>query len=265
MAAESGVDVLRRIAAHVGKRLEREKKARPSAVLRESELYARTPRDFAKAFDGEGPRVIAEVKFASPSEGFLRERPTEKDAVAVAGSYLANGAAALSVLTERNFFAGDFEYLAAVRRAHPDAYLLMKDFVFDDYQLDLARALGADCVLLIVALVGKELARLHEAARGLGLSVLVEVHAEEELAAARAAGATLVGVNSRDLKTLKTDLNVARRLAPLGQGATLIAESGLSTRRDLDELAGRGYRGFLVGTSLMKQKDPGAALKALIS
>ena len=265
MSAESGADVLTRVAKHVEKRLEKHKRAHPVEALRAGELYARAPADFAKAFDGKGPRVIAEVKFASPSEGLLRERPTAQDAVAVAGGYLSAAAAELSVLTERNFFAGDFEYLAAIRRAHPEAFLLMKDFFFDPYQFELARSLGADCVLLIAALVGPALAALQERARALGLSVLVEVHDEKEMEVAKACGAALIGVNSRDLKTLKTDLGVARRLAPLGRGALLIAESGLKTRGDLDELSALGYRGFLIGTSLMKRPDPGAALQELLS
>lgn len=260
-----GLDVLTRIAKHVEKRLAWRKRDDPVEALRAQKLYARRPVDFAKAFEGAGPRVIAEVKFASPSEGFLRERPTTNDAVSVAAAYLSSGAAALSVLTERNFFAGEFEFLAAVRRANPDAFLLMKDFMFDPYQFELARSLGADCVLLIAALVGSALPMLHEKARALGLSVLVEVHDEREMEAAKACGAALIGVNSRDLKTLKTDLAVARRLAPLGAGSLLIAESGLKTRADLNELAALGYRGFLVGTSLMKKPEPGAALRELLA
>jgi indole-3-glycerol phosphate synthase len=258
-------DTLTRIAAHVQKRLEKHQRENPVDALKKKPLYARAPRDFAKAFEGTGPRVIAEVKFASPSEGFLRESPTKEDAVSVAGGYLSNGAAALSVLTERNFFAGDFEYLSAIREANPGAFLLMKDFTLGAYQLHLARSLGADCVLLIAALLGSKLPELLEEAKSLGLSALVEVHDEAELSAARAARARIVGVNSRDLRTLKTDLGVARRLAPLAKGMLLIAESGLKTREDLDELGALGYRGFLIGTSLMKEPDPGAALKRLLA
>jgi indole-3-glycerol phosphate synthase len=263
MAAET--DVLSRIAAHVEKRVARFKNERPIAELKKSSLYDRKPGDFARAFDGAFPRVIAEVKFASPSSGFLREeKPTPEAAVRIAGSYLSHGAAALSILTERNFFAGDPAFLEGVRRAHPQAPLLMKDFFLDPYQFELARACGADCVLLIVALVQGALKGMLAQARGLGLSALVEVHDEAELEAAKAAGASLIGVNSRSLRTLKTDLEVARRLSGGAPGACLIAESGLKSRAELSELAGLGYKGFLVGTTLMRVEDPGRALAELV-
>ena len=261
-------DVLTRIGLHTEKRVARWRQQRPERTLKESPLYARAPKDFSQAFAGGGktPRVIAEVKFASPSEGFLQppEKANAQEAARVAGGYLKAGAAALSILTERHFFAGAPEFLGEVRRAHPDAYLLMKDFVIDPYQLELARAEGADCVLLIAALLHGALPLLHREATRLGLSVLVEVHDEEEMASALEMGAALIGVNSRDLKTLKTDLGVARSLAEASDEATLIAESGLKTRADLDELAGLGYKGFLIGTSLMKTHDPGRALKDLL-
>jgi indole-3-glycerol phosphate synthase len=264
MPAET--DVLSRIGAHTKKRVERFKNDRSVSSLKASELYSRVPRDFKKAFEGSFPRVIAEVKFASPSAGFLRqEQPSAESATRIALSYLDHGAAALSILTERNFFAGAPEYLESVRRARPEAPLLMKDFFLDPYQFELARACGADCVLLIVALIGGELKQMLAQAQNLGLSVLVEVHDEVELGAAEAAGATLIGVNSRDLRTLKTDLNVARRLAPLAGGACLIAESGLKSREELKELSSLGYKGFLVGTTLMRVEDPGKALAELMA
>lgn len=259
-------DALARIALHVEKRLLRLKRERPAEALAEEPLYARKPRSFADAFAGAGPRVIAEVKFASPSEGFLRPgKDSADEAVRIASSYLRAGAAAVSVLTERNHFAGSPDYLAAVRRAQPDALLLMKDFMIDEYQFELARACGADCVLLIVALSRDRLKGQLEVARQKGLSALVEVHTRQELEAALAAGADIIGVNNRDLGTLKTDLKTSRELAPLAHGKLLIAESGLSSRKELDELSALGYKGFLVGASLMKQTDPGAALKALLS
>lgn len=260
------LDTLRRIGLHTEKRVARWKTQRPLPVLRESPFYARAPRDFARAFDGRGPRVIAEVKFASPSEGFLQppEKANPQEAARVAGAYLHAGAAAISILTERHFFAGAPEFLSEARRSHPDAFLLMKDFFIDEYQLELARAEGADCILLIAALLGPALPVLHEKAKALGLSALVEVHDAEELELAKKAGAALVGVNSRNLKTLVTDLGVARALAGQAPGAVMIAESGLKTRADIDGLAALGYQGFLIGTSLMKGGDPGGALKALL-
>jgi indole-3-glycerol phosphate synthase len=170
----------------------------------------------------------------------------------------------LSILTERNFFAGAPEFLEAVRRAYPEAPLLMKDFFLEPYQLELARSCGADCVLVIAALAKTCLKAMLKAAEALGLSALVEVHDEGELEAAQAAGARLLGVNSRDLGTLKTDLDTARRLAPLAApGAVLVAESGLKSQAELRELKGLGYRGFLIGTALMQAEDPGQALAEL--
>ena len=259
-------DVLARIAAHTAKRVARFKRERPAAVLKQAPLYGRRPGDFSRALEGPFPRVIAEVKFASPSEGFLRkEEPGPEAATRIAGAYLSHGAAALSILTERNFFGGAPEFLEAVRRAHPKAPLLMKDFFIDPYQFELARACGADCVLLIAALVKTGLAPMLRAAKDLGLSVLVEVHDEGELASAKAAGAELIGVNSRDLKTLKTDLETARKLGrAAGPGGRLVAESGLKTASDLRDLRSFGYQGFLIGTTLMRADDPGLALGELI-
>lgn len=260
--------ILEGIAAHVAKRVERHKQTWPVETLRKSEFYNRKPADFAQAFKHRRHhRVIAEVKFASPSEGLLlpSDQVDASRAARIATSYLEGGAAAVSILTERNFFGGAPHFLEATRRVQPLAKLLMKDFILDPYQLEQARSIGADCILLIVALLKGHTPRMLKLAQDLGLSALVEVHNEDELGLAREAGAKLVGVNSRDLNTLKTDLGVARRLAPLGQGLTLIAESGLKGREELDELSKLGYHGFLIGSSLMKQPDPGAALKALIS
>lgn len=259
--------MLERIAAHAAKRVERLKAERPVKALRKEPLYGRRPRPMALALEGAGPRVIAEIKFASPSEGFLRPglKPSAAEALRIAGSYLAAGAAALSILTERNFFAGSPDYLRAVRERHPEAFLLMKDFFVDPYQFELARACGADAVLLITALYGdKGLPAMLGIAGSLGLCALVEVHTREELELARLAGAGLIGVNSRDLRTLKTDLRTARDLAGLAPGALLIAESGLKSRAEIEDLAGLGYRGFLIGTSLMKADDPGEALRKLL-
>lgn len=243
------------------------RRERPERSLRGSRLYTRAPRSLARALAAPGPNVIAEVKFASPSEGFLRgpHAASRAEAARIASAYLEAGAAAVSVLTEPDRFAGHPEFVAAVREACPRACLLMKDFVVDEYQLELARACGADAVLLIAALLGPELPVLAAAARSRGLSALVEVHDEAQAEAALACGADVLGVNSRDLRTLRTDLAVARRLAPWARrAASAVAESGLRSREDIDDLAARGYRGFLIGTSLMKARDPGTALAALL-
>lgn len=260
-------DVLSRIAHSTCRRVEALKAKSPVAALRALPLYDRVPGDMRRALSGLGPNVIAEIKFASPSEGALRPGPDAAAAAKIAGGYLAAGARALSILTEPEFFAGSPEYLKAAREAFPAAPILMKDFFLDPYQFELARAHGADAVLLIAALVEADLGPLLHKAQALGLSVLVEVHTEEELEAAQKVGASLLGVNSRDLKTLTTDLAVARRLSARADKdkALLVAESGIATRADIDGLAACGYSAFLVGTSLMRQDDPGRALSELLA
>ena len=257
--------VLERIGAATETRVAKLKHERPVAGLRDEPLYGRTPRSLSRALTGPAPRVIAEIKFASPSEGALRPGASDAEAAHVAQSYQAAGAAAISVLTEPEFFSGAPSYLAAARRACPEACLLMKDFFIDEYQFELARACGADAILLIAALLGPRLSELHAAARSFGLSALVEVHDEAEAEAALALGADVLGVNSRSLRTLKTDLGVARRLSPLARRAgAAVAESGLRSRADIDDLIAHGYKGFLIGTSLMKAEDPGTALSDLL-
>ena len=263
MNADGGV--LARIGARAEERVAHGKRERPVAALRDEPLYARRPGSLAQALNGASPRVIAEVKFASPSEGVLRPGASPGAAAEVAAAYAGAGAAAISILTEPQFFGGDASFLAAARARLPDVCLLMKDFLIDAYQCDVARACGADAVLLIAALLGPRLPELAEAARERGLSALVEVHDEVEAEAALSAGAEVLGVNSRDLRTLKTDLGVARRLAPLARRApAAVAESGLRARAELDELTALGYKGFLIGTAFMKSPRPGAALADLL-
>lgn len=258
-------NILERIALSTTARV-RDLKAKTSVQdLRRRPFYRREPRDLKAVLAGPGPRVIAEIKFASPSGGESRWKPSGETAAQIAGSYLSAGAAAVSILTEPQFFRGSPAYLEAVRRAHPAATLLMKDFFIDPYQFELARASGADAVLLIAALVGDRLEELLLGARSLGLSVLVEVHDEREMTQARKAKASLIGVNSRNLKTLDTDLAVAKRLAAPGGSALLVAESGIKTNRDLTELSRLGYQAFLVGTHLMRHDEPGLALRELLA
>ena len=259
--------VLGKIAEKAVARVSREKALRPVEWLRTQPLYDHPPLSLIKALSATAPRVIAEVKFTSPSEGVLRPNPSPVEAARIAAAYVSAGAAAVSILTEPDFFGGNYSFLAGARDSCPTTPLLMKDFVVDPYQLEVARSIGADAVLLIAALLGPRLADMQKIALSLGLSVLVEVHDEAEAAAAIAAGAALIGVNSRDLKTLKVDLAVARRLAPLvcRPGLTAVAESGLRSRADLDSLSPLGYEGFLIGSSLMKSPEPGAALKAFLA
>jgi indole-3-glycerol phosphate synthase len=187
------------------------------------------------------------------------------DAAAIARGYSAAGAAAISVLTEPTFFDGSLEDLARVREAVA-VPLLRKDFVVSDYQLAEARGAGADAVLLIAgALVPAELARLQARAHDLGLDALVEVHNREELTAALDAGAAIVGVNNRNLRTLAVDLEVSEELiARIPKGITAVSESGIKTPEDIACLRRLGYHAFLIGERFMACADPGAELRALL-
>ena len=211
--------------------------------------------------ESAAPRVIAECKRRSPSRGVLRHT---YDAAEHARAYERAGAAAISVLTEPTFFDGAPGDLRAARNA-VTIPLLRKDFVVSEYQLVEAVALGADAVLLIVgALDVASLLRLIAKADELGLASLVEVHTAEQLRRALDAGARIVGVNSRNLRTLSVDLSVHESLQSLmPPGVTSVAESGIKSKADMDRLAGMGYDAFLVGERLMKQPDPGAALRDL--
>ena len=207
------------------------------------------------------PRVIAECKRRSPSRGVLRQR---YEPTAHARAYEAAGAAAISVLTEPTFFDGDASHLAAVRQA-VTVPLLRKDFIVTGYQVHEAAMLGADAVLLIVgALEDPELRTLHDLAVSRGLAVLMEVHDEVELQRAVDSGARIIGVNSRNLRTLEVDLAVTERLASrIPDEAVAVAESGIRSAEDMRRLAEYGYDAFLVGERLIVEQDPGAALRTL--
>lgn len=207
------------------------------------------------------PRIIAECKRRSPSRGMLRR---DYDAAAHATAYANAGAAAISVLTEPTFFDGSLEHLAAVRAA-VSVPLLRKDFIVAEYQLAEAVRDGADAVLLIAgALSDRELRVLAGRAEELGLAALVEVHDADELARAIDAGSRIIGVNSRNLRTLAVDLAVLDAIAEkLPRGVVAVAESGIRRPEDISRLSARGYQAFLVGEGLIVERDPGAALAAL--
>lgn len=257
--------ILDQIVAKRRHRISEEMALHPFDLVRRAAERAPGPRDFAAAVsrrDGAA-RVIAEIKLASPSAGIIA---AGVDPIALAREYEAGGAAAISVLTEPDFFGGSIERLALLRE-HTSLPLLMKDFIFDRYQVAQGRAAGADAVLLIVKVTGEKLlGELYEFARELGMEALVEVHSPAELEIAARSGARIIGVNSRDLDTLRVDLNVLRELARMALPATtvLVAESGLSTRREIEELSGLGYQAFLVGTHLVKSRHPANALRELI-
>lgn len=235
----------------------------PLSALRQRPGWALPRRGFAAALRATRPAVIAEVKKASPSKGVIR---ADFDPVAIARRYADSGAAAISVLTEERHFQGSPAYLEAIRAA-VDVPLLRKDFMVDPYQIAEARAWGADAILLIVAALDDgALCELHAAAVELGLDVLVEAHTADEVDRAAAAGATLIGVNNRDLRTFVTTLETAERLMPrIPPTALAVAESGIESPADIARLRRAGYDVFLVGESLMRQPDPGAALQALVA
>ncbi len=219
-------------------------------------------RGFEAALERAGLGVIAEVKRRSPSKGVLR---AAYDPVAIASSYAASGAAAISVLTEPTFFDGDPAHLEAVREA-VQVPLLRKDFIVSEYQLVEARAMGADAALLIVAaLTPAELRQLSATAASLGLDTLVEVHDADELRIAIDAGSTVIGVNNRNLRTLVVDVHASETLVSMMPREVIaVSESGLRTSADLTRLSALGYRAFLIGERFMTDPDPGAALATLL-
>jgi indole-3-glycerol phosphate synthase len=237
----------------------------PSSALRARPWWNDPRRGFRAALAAAAtpPAVIAEIKRASPSRGVIREA---FDPPAHARGYAAAGATALSVLTERRWFHGGLEHLDAVRAAVP-LPLLRKDFLVDPYQVEEARAFGADAVLVIAAVGTSGLGgELLAAAREHGLDALVEVHDARELAWATSAGATLIGVNNRDLRTFATSLETTERLAPsVPPDALLVAESGIHTAADLRRMARAGARAVLIGEAFMEAPEPGAALRELLA
>lgn len=257
-------DLLQAIVAATARTVETRRAHEPEAALEARALrrVARGPA-FEAALGRPGHvNVVAECKRRSPSKGVLA---VDYNPVRMATAYTLGGAAAISVLTEPSFFDGELAHLAAVRAA-TTLPLLRKDFTIDRYQLLEARANGADAVLLIVAALSQAaLLSLQDEAWALDLAVLVEVHDEAELDRAVAAGARLIGVNNRNLRTLAVDVDASRRLAPgIPASAVAVSESGLSSAEELRSLAALGYRAFLMGERFMTAPDPAAALAAMV-
>ncbi|MGA8845755.1 MAG: indole-3-glycerol phosphate synthase TrpC [Nocardioides sp.] len=255
------MSVLDDIVAGVRIDLARRVAARAPAEVRAALVDAPAPRDAMPHFRAPGSSVIAEVKRRSPSKGDLADIT---DPAALAVEYAAGGAAAISVLTEERRFGGSMADLHAVRAA-VDVPILRKDFIVESYQLLEARAAGADLALLIVAALNdEELRRLHDEARELGLTVLVEVHDEAEIRRAIDLGAELVGINARNLKTLAVDNDTFGRLAPLlPPDRVAVAESGISGSADVERFVGEGAGVVLVGEALVKDGSPRAAVAAM--
>jgi indole-3-glycerol phosphate synthase len=255
------MSVLDQIIVGVREDLAGREAARPLADVRAALADVDPARDPMPHFRSPGSSVIAEVKRRSPSKGDLADIT---DPAALAAAYADGGAATISVLTEQRRFGGSLEDLVAVRAA-VDVPVLRKDFIVGSYQLVEARAAGADLALLIVAaLDDDDLRRLHDEARELGLTVLVEVHDEAETERAVALGAELVGVNARNLKTLAVDDDTFGRLAPLvPEDRVLVAESGISGPDDVTRFVGQGARAVLVGEALVRDGDPTGAVRAM--
>ena len=257
--------VLDEILAHKRQEVERRRRSRPLAQVRKEAERQPPARGFVGALqerqNAGRPAVIAEIKKASPSKGIIREI---FDPPAIARSYEAAGAACLSVLTDEKYFQGGDACLQAARDAVA-LPVLRKDFTIDEYQVYEARALGADCILLIVSALEKpELRSLADLAAGLGLDVLIEVHNREELDSALSLEPALIGINNRNLKTFETSLSTTfDLLRGIPEGITVVTESGIRQRSDVQAMLDRGVRAFLVGEAFMRAPNPGAALRKL--
>jgi indole-3-glycerol phosphate synthase len=255
--------ILDDILAHKRREVAERRRAHPPAALREQAEYHEPRRGFLRTLAAAtAPAVIAELKRASPSRGVIR---ADYHPVAHALAYERAGATCCSVLTDERFFQGSLEHLRAVRAAVA-LPCLRKDFLVDPYQVEEARAAGADAVLVIAAAGMRPLGEeLLAAAAAAGLDVLVEVHDERELAWANDVAAPLVGINNRDLATFVTSLATTERLAPRAHaGALVVAESGIRTTADVARMHRAGARAVLVGEALMDRPDPGAALRELL-
>jgi indole-3-glycerol phosphate synthase len=258
-------DVLQRICATKADEVARRKDATPLGELEARAVEAAAPRGFAAALETGARRdrfgLIAEVKKASPSKGVIR---ADFDPPWIARAYRDGGASCLSVLTDEAYFQGRDSFLEAARAA-VDLPVLRKDFMLEPYQIVESRALGADCVLLIMAALSDGQAKeLETVAHAYGMDVLVEVHDDAELDRALQLASPLIGVNNRNLKTLQVDLETGRRLAPRIPGdRTMVCESGLFSRGDLLAMTDLGARAFLIGESLMRQPDVAAATARL--
>jgi indole-3-glycerol phosphate synthase len=244
------------------------RRRRPLAELQRQTHDLPRPRNFVAALQGDqsdhviGWRVIAEVKKASPSKGVIRP---DFDPVAIARTYAANGAAALSVLTDEKYFQGHLSFLECIRQAVP-LPLLRKDFTIDAYQIYESRVALADAILLIVAALSLgQLAELSALAQDLGMAALVEVHTVDELERVLPLRPDLIGINNRDLRSFQTDIQTTLQLLPMiPDGVVVVSESGINTGADMARLRNHGVDAFLIGEALMRATDPGIKLHELL-
>jgi len=254
--------MLEKIVALKKEKVEQRKKVLPLSCLKERIARQRPPLDFASALVGDRIRLIAEVKQASPSRGVLNPNlnPTK-----LAKTYAEGGAAAISVLTEENYFKGSIDYLAAIREV-VRLPLLRKDFIFDPYQVYESRAYGADALLLIAAILSRpQLEELLSLSHSLGLRCLVEVHKENEVERAVRSKARIIGINNRDLDTFNIDINTTRRLRPLiPKEKIVVSESGVKSRKDIEKLRKWGVNAILVGEALVTAGDVLTKMRELL-
>jgi indole-3-glycerol phosphate synthase len=250
------------IVEHVRAVVEQRQRQTPPEALHDRALYHEPTKGLARSLSGDTRRIIAEVKRSSPSKGLIR---ADFNPVVIARDYAAHGASAISVLTEEHFFQGSLAYLEEIKAAVA-VPLLRKDFIIDPYQLVEARSYGADAILLIAALLDPRLMRdLREQATALSLDTLVEVHNEEELDGALEAGADIIGINNRDLKTFKVSLATTEKLAPRIPAGTLsVCESGIDYLEQIKQVESWGIHTFLIGESLMRAPSPGKKLEELL-
>jgi indole-3-glycerol phosphate synthase len=245
--------------------VERRKIEMPLTSLQEQAKALPLPLNLSGALMGDGVRLIAETKKASPSRGLLSDN---YDPAALAKTYADNGAAAVSVLTERDNFQGSLEHMTSVKQILQPlgVPVLRKDFIFDPYQVHEARAYGADALLLIVAILTHEsLKELLDLSQSLWLQVLTEVHNKDEMKTALAAGAEIIGINNRDLRTFGTDISTTEHLASLvPNGKILVSESGIHSHDDLVRLRRVGVHAVLVGEALVTAPDPGTKVRELL-